>query len=642
MKLCNRWIGWVLLGAAAPATAIEFNPKPAVEEIYVSGTRSASTLPPVATNLTVLDRQQIELSGAQQLTDLLRSQPGIQLRDADGSGGRNVVLSMGGFGSNATNNTLVLVDGRRLNNPSLAGPALNSIPLGDIERVEIIQGSAGVLYGDQAVGGVINIVTRRARPGRALGYMEAHWGSLGQKGYGSGVMQSFDSGWDYGLSLQHRQADNYRENNQRRFTGLNGHLGYRFASSRLYLDIQRSDDKLELPGALNDEQLAEDRRQASTPEDFSDLDTRVWRLGWDWQLSEHWQFLVEYSEREERADGVISGEFEQITEVENLTPRLVGSFGAPGGRATTTLGLDRQDADFRRSSEWGDTLATQELDAWYGQVIYPLTAKLTASGGLRRESVTDSHPEEDWRRSHRVSAQEWGLSYRFSPAWRLYGRLAEGFRFANVDEYSFTDEGVEYLEPQESRSLELGVEWQGEKHRLKTAWLQMDLDNEIVFDPAVGFGANVNLPASERDILLLELDYRFNPHWRLRLNHSYTDAQVLEGSAAGYQVPFVARHAANGVLLYTPMPEWSFYLDASYTGPRYRIDDDFNEQPRLSGRVLVNANIGWRDDRWELGLRVDNLTGETYSDYQAWSAFSGNYEYPKSGRTVVGRLTYRY
>lgn len=641
----NRTLGYALIllplipVSAAAETARN---QEAIQNIYVSGTRSETRQAPLTTTVTVIDRQQIELSGARDLPDLLRTQAGIQVRDADGSGGRNVTLSMGGFGSNAANNTLVLVDGRKLNNPSLAGPALNSVALLDVERVEILQGSAGVLYGDQAVGGVINIITRRTQGRETRGYLEARRGSFDDKGYSFGLAQGIDNGLHYRLALHTGDAEHYRDNQDQDYRNYLGRIGYDFDAGRIYYEQQRVRDHLRLPGALSDEQLDEDRRQASTPDDFSDLDSRMARLGGEWQLATDWRLLVEFTEREDEAEGYSFGEFQQRTQVSTLTPRLIGHFGAPGGQATVTLGTDRQRAEYRRTSEFGDSDATQDLDANYGQLIYPLTGQLIASAGLRQETVNDTNVLEDQEREHQVNAREWGLSYRFSAAWRVYARSADGFRFANVDEYTFTEDQVEFLEPQQSRSTELGVSWRGTRYDIKAAYLRMQLDNEIVYDPGAGFGANVNLPESERRGALISADYRFNERWNGQINYTHTDATISEGSAAGNRVPFVARNLANLSVSYQPAEALDFYLGANYTGPRYRIDDNLNEQDELAGRVLWNANMVWRDEGWELGIRVINLTDEAYSDYQAWSEFTGNYEYPSPGRTVQGRLTYRF
>ncbi len=101
----------------------------------------------IAANVNVIDSYDIEKSGATNLTELLRGRSGIQVSDSNSG----PVFAMRGFsGSQAANNTLILVDGRRLNNIDIAAPSISAIPLNQIERVELLSGSAGVLYGDQA------------------------------------------------------------------------------------------------------------------------------------------------------------------------------------------------------------------------------------------------------------------------------------------------------------------------------------------------------------------------------------------------------------------------------------------------------------------------------------------------------------
>ncbi|MGV8837097.1 TonB-dependent receptor plug domain-containing protein, partial [Cellvibrio sp.] len=154
---------------------ITFAAEKKLETVYVSATRSETVQMPVATQIKVITEEEIRVSGAKLLSEVLRTQAGIQLTDSDGSGARNVTASMRGL--SGANNVLVLVDGRKLNNPSLAAPALNTVSLKDVERIEIVQGSAGVLYGDQAVGGVINIITRRAVAGEVDGSISATIGT---------------------------------------------------------------------------------------------------------------------------------------------------------------------------------------------------------------------------------------------------------------------------------------------------------------------------------------------------------------------------------------------------------------------------------------------------------------------------------
>ena len=131
-----------------------------MEPIIVTPTRTAQTENKSSATVYVLSREEIEKSGARTTSDLLRGIPGIQIDDLFGNG-TETNISVRGFSSTANANTLVLVNGRRLNHSDTSSPDLHHIFPKDIERIEVLVGSAGSLYGDQAVGGVINIITRR-------------------------------------------------------------------------------------------------------------------------------------------------------------------------------------------------------------------------------------------------------------------------------------------------------------------------------------------------------------------------------------------------------------------------------------------------------------------------------------------------
>jgi outer membrane cobalamin receptor len=90
----------------------------------------------------------------------LNTQSIIQLSNNTGSSNQSPI-SIRGFGENATANSLILIDGYRFTNPNLAAPNLNAILMPDIDSIEIIPGSEGTLYGDQAVGGVLKITTKK-------------------------------------------------------------------------------------------------------------------------------------------------------------------------------------------------------------------------------------------------------------------------------------------------------------------------------------------------------------------------------------------------------------------------------------------------------------------------------------------------
>jgi iron complex outermembrane receptor protein len=624
-------ISAALLSLAVANSAIAADEK--VETVYVSATRSETVQVPIATQIKVIDAEQIRVSGATTVAEVLRTQAGIQIIDADGSGGRNVAIAMRGFSSTAGNNTLVLVDGRKLNNPSLAGPSLNTVSLKDIERIEIIQGSAGVLYGDQAVGGVINVITRQATAGEINGAVSVEGGSDALRSYSASVNQGFENGLNYSVSAQKRTADNFRDNNATDVANVLGNVGFNFTGGRVFVELQKINDDLRLAGSLTDADAAINPRQTKTPKDFSNQDTDLTRLGGEVALGKSWKLIGEFTDRQEDADGYFWGDFSQEMNVKNASPRVVGTIATDKGNSIITLGYDSTKADYKTTATSANY--DQTVDGYYGQVIYPLTQQLTANAGIRHASVDDVNKTAKTKRSDSVNASELGLNYQIDSDWRVFGRLADGFRFANADENGYTLVGVSFLDIQKSQSREFGLAWEAQSASVKYSLYDMALDNEISFDPIAN--ANVNLPDSKRKGFLFDGDVVLSGQISLRGNYTYTDAELTEGNLKGNIVPFVAKNTANFGVVFTFIPSLTTAIEANYTGKRYRMDDQTNSADRLDALTLFNVNILWMYKDVELGLRVKNITSEKYADYHGvWG------QYPQAGRTYAGHVSYSF
>ncbi len=639
--------------ALAPATVLAADGSKKYEEVVVSETRVEGPQMPVATSITVITAKDIEISGVTNFAELLRTQAGIQVQDLDGSGGRSVVASMRGFSSNAANNTLILVDGRRLNNPSLAGPDLNSVVLDDIERVEVVHGSAGVLYGDQAVGGVINIITRRPGAGDLAGNFSASHGSDDLERYSASLSQGFGNGLSYRVSGVSKVTDNYRDNNEGNYGSGLLHLRFQGARSHIFVEGQKIDDDLNLAGAISEAQFKVDPRQTNNPDDFSNRETELARFGGSYQLAENWQLLGEYAWRDEDTAGFSWGSgFNQYTRVETLNPRLQGSFETSHGKMLLTLGYDSVQSEHEIPEYYIE--AEQEIDAYYGQIIYPLSSRLTFTAGARVSEVEDNNILFGSKHDDELEAYELGLSFQLNETVRLFVRSADAFRFANVDENGFTLPTVAYLKPQTSNSKELGVEWRYTGGTAKLVAYDMDIDDEIYYDsgvynfsypcnfPGPGdicdiYGANVNLPSSSRNGFIAEASYQLTPSLWLKGNYTYTDAEVMSGSFDGKDVPYVASNIASLSAGYDFCEQLTLYLDANYTGSRYRLDDDSNASGKLDSDTVVDMNLLWQVGRWKANLRISNLTDRDYSNYNSVYGL-----YPQPDRTIAGKVTYSF
>jgi iron complex outermembrane recepter protein len=321
----------------------------ALDKVVVSASRSTSTNVQNASNIVVISRQEILNSGARSVAEILRGQPGVHVSDPFGDGSI-ASIDMRGFGASANANTVVMVDGRKLNFASDSGALyLNRVQLENIEQIEIVQGSAGVLFGNMAVGGVINIITRQPQRDESVISFEA--GSYNRFSQTLRLDKQLADNWFLSGLASHRDADNYRDNNESKFGLLSLAVRKQMDDASFYAEYQHLDDYQATPGSLFLDEIALDRNQSAAVyvDDYQDLVSDDLRLGFRSELVKylslevdgHWQnddrkFVTSF-----RAFGPGSVAT-QDRETININPRLIADF--PG--AQVTAGLDFQSTDY--------------------------------------------------------------------------------------------------------------------------------------------------------------------------------------------------------------------------------------------------------------------------------------------------------
>jgi iron complex outermembrane receptor protein len=610
----------ILPGLVSAATEI-----PAV---VVSAARTEQSTLTTPASITVISREQIEASGARHISEVLRGRGGVQINDLYGDGSRATV-DMRGFGDTAGSNTLVLVDGRRLNNPDIAAPDLNSIALEDVERIEIVQGSAGVLFGDQAVGGVINVITRK--PGALRHSLKLSAGSYNTLQLHAMTSQALDSGLNYSLSLDARESDNYRDHNEASYLNGFGKLGYEYESGSVFGELQYINDEINTPGTLFANEVEQDRRQ-SLPiyaGDFSDLETTIGRLGVVQEVSDVWSFEAELTGRESEGEfrlsflslGPSTENSTQDRRVVEFTPRLIGFIPAMNN-TMMTLGADLVKSDYKISSQLGDQSNDQSQRSLYAQAVIPASDVLDITLGVRYAEVenelADSNAFNNVQNiDDNVSVGTFGLSYRLHEKWRVLVRIDQNYRFVKVDEYSGaqpypTPPSPVILTTQEGLSVETGVEWVSGSDTAKLLIYQLDLDDEIAFDP-VNF-ANVNLDETRRKGVITSGYWKQSKKLGYSASYTFTDAEVLSGPTAGSDIPLVARHSALLGSDYQLTDKWQLYGELYAISDRVFGGDFDNVLGRLPGYGLINIKAAYDYRDFSLTARINNLLNKEYSD----------------------------
>ncbi len=594
-----------------------------LEPLVVSATRFEYQGVASAAHIKVLDRALIEESGALHLVDLMRTRGGVQISDTFGDGSR-ATISMRGFGSNAAANTLVLVDGRRLNNTDLRGPDLNSIPLQDVERIEIIQGSSGALFGDQAVGGVINIITRK--PDGPDIHIEIGAGSYSSQLQRIQASNRHQNGVNYQVSAERRASNNYRDNNETMFNNARLRAGLDYASGEVFAEYQHTDEDLNLPGGLFADERAISRKQTNFPTDFNDTRSRVWRLGGQQSLGSNWSMQGEYTYRHVETEGLLTGiGLEQVRHDRSLNPRLVGHYGINGGELLLTLGADIEEHEYSLTSVFGRTANDQDMRSLYGQLIMPIVDYLTVTAGIRKAWVDNrlfdgTTPIAGLELNDDQLVYSFGVVLKPSDSVRLFLRRDENYRFPLVDEQTNTDPGfvsVMPLQTQTGVSVEFGFEISKASWQASVMGYRTRMKNEIDFDPSLGFGfcCNTNLDPTERLGVIVDVFAALGDHWDWTGQYNYVDATFSQGTFAGNEIPFVAEHQFSSTLGYRFSENFRLSGELLARSSRFASGDIGNSTAKVAGFTIMNLLADYQRGPWRLTARVDNLLDKEYSEF---------------------------
>jgi iron complex outermembrane receptor protein len=622
---------------------------------------------------SIITAEDIARSPSLTIQDILGREAGVQTRSLYGSvNGAGTTVDLRGFGATAQSNTLILVNGRRLNDIDMAAVDLSAIPQNAIERIEITRGNSGaVLYGDNAVGGVINIVTK---VGANLPPSAKVEGLAGSYGYREGRLSGSTSSGAYSASVYGNAvtSDGYRVNNHLNQQNGVGDLRYTTEQGSAFLNLSADTQRLGLPGerqvtaAIN--QLATDRRGTNTPYNYGDKQGYSTTAGFTRMLTPDIELIVDGGWRRKDQQAGFFAPFSEAyvnttLETYSVTPRVrinTPFFGLPS-RVIAGVDYYNSDYDSDRSQFSGNPpihryRLGQDSVAGYWQQTVTVLPTTDISGGVRvqRTHVT-AHDVYDptapgafgvqglpLDQSENNEAYHVGFEHRFSPVFAVFGRAAQSFRTPNVDERVgmalFGFPTTFNLKTQTSHDMEAGVRFNFGNVTLQSSVYEMKLENELFFDP-VNF-VNYNLDPTQRRGWETIATWQMNEDVRFKGSLTYIDATFREGPNEGKQVPLVSPWSGSIGMTWNI---WKKYLMfdgvVRYVGNRRMENDQRNLGPDIPATTLVDVRLGGEIDQFFWAFSVENLFNEMYYDYAVASAFTiGNYNaYPQPGRTFLVR-----
>jgi len=652
------------------------NPEDAA--VVVTATRFPEQRLDAPIGMTVITAKQIAESAAKTLPQLLSQEAGIVTRDS--TGGPDWQIDLRGFGITGDQNTLVLLNGQRLNEIELTTIGWTAIPLDSIERIEILRGSGSVLYGGGATGGAINIITRTPPQGASAATVGGSVGSYGTQEVRASANVAGQS-IGFNVFANDYASDNYRANNRVEQKNLSSSVRLFGAQGDIALKVDLDSQDLRLPGARTAAELETDPRGTSTPGDYATRDGARVALGGSYDLG-FGQFAAELGYRDTTRTSLLKDYSgfgtdtytDTRSKVWSFTPRLKMPYGARGIQNSLIVGVDLDYWDYlsRRApsqaaldtpptptSPTAHVNATQRDQAFFAQhhSAFGEGTKLTLGVRWQRSTIAaqDAFNTAAYASGSKTStplAWEIALRHELTTTTSVYGRVGQSFRLPTVDEvYSqfggpLFDPIVALLEPQTSRDYELGAEYRTAMLRSRVSAFAMNLSNEIYFF-APTF-SNINLPPSFRRGVELDASAAISPVVSLFGNVSLTDARFRDGAigsvdVSGNVIPLVPRLKANAGIAWQLAPNTRFSGVVRYVGSQYYDNDQTNTFPtHMPAYTVIDVKFTQTISKLTLGLALNNLSNKAYYSYAIRNGAGTSFNaYPQADQTVLLTAEYR-
>jgi vitamin B12 transporter len=583
-----------------------------LDDMMVTATRRAisaeQALPPVI----VIDREQIERSGALDVAELLRFYSGIEIAR---NGGPGQVTSVFIRGANS-NHTLVLIDGIKVNPGTAGGAALQNIPPELVERIEIVKGPRSSLYGSEAIGGVINIITRRGAPGRELG-ARVQAGRYGTRGGGANVSWQ---GPEVGAGIS---ATTLRTDGMPTFRDADDDRGFENDALNAWFRARRGDFDLEASHweARGDVEYA-DFFRAPQDQDFTNRLSRV-QLGWtgrDWRSALTLSRFVDEIEQGRLAfdpDDFVRTERDVVDWQSDID--VIRGLELTAGLSVSRETTSGQSFGAPLESTPGRGDADRDEDAVYLQAGTELGRHRFIAAGRRTDHDVFGHVNT-WN-------LEWGAP--LGEAWSLSAGLGRGFRApSTTDLYAFG--GNPDLEPEISRSVDIGIRYRpNPDHELELALFRTEIDDLIEYFDPDGFqgplpGRNENMGDARTKGAELTWRAYYGP-WSVTTTML---TQRPEDRATGEPLLRRAEQSATA-LLTRRLGAHELGLQLLAAGER----KDFGDA-RLAGYVLANLTASFAlSEHWTVRARLENLLDQDYELVEGYNS---------PGRGIYASLAYIY
>jgi len=585
----RKTVFWALLLVAAvpfgPVCAQESEPSAMEHVLVVTPSRRPQSLEETIAAVSVITREAIEVSAAPDLAELLRTLPGIDVVRSSGPGSQ-VSIFMRGSNSN---HVLVLIDGIRASSSNTGAYVWEQLPLNQIERVEVVRGPRGSLYGSDSIGGVIHVITRAATDP----YARVTAGSYDTREIEAGM--GYDSErTKISVNAAWRDVGGFSSQNENGFSYDPDDDGFTSANLGVKGSFLSGEKKWTFSLLVLD-------NESEFDQGISETSQAIASASYEGRFSSAWnhQLLAGYTSEKLNTDyGFYTTGFDSERLQLSWQHQL-----AAGPNNVFGFGVDGYDENGKSKGSWNERRRNAGLFATWDHSRGPLSLQI---GGR-------------WDDNSEFSAQFTGqaaLAYALSDHWELMASYGTAFRGPNLNEqfspgFSGLFAGNPDLDPESSASAEAGLRWRHSSARSLEVYLYRTEVDDLISFSGPAFQA-INIDRARLQGIEAAYSYIDGP-WAISASATLQDTED---------------RASGDALLRRPEKKASFSIDRRfehgswlgvewvYIGSR----EDFGGIG-LNAYHLLNLRGGWqaRPD-WRLEVRGENLADEHYEPIYGYNA----------------------
>jgi vitamin B12 transporter len=569
-------------------------------DVVVTATRTPVAVADALAEVTVLDRADLARFEGATLAQVLAAQPGLQL-SSNGGLGKPASLFIRGL---EARHTLLLVDGARLGSATVGSPSLDNLPLAAIERIEIVRGPLSSLYGSGAMGGVVQVFTRRGTQG-LQGHAQA---AVGSERYGQAAagVAFGGGGFDAAVQVQHTETrgassttpavpfgnhdpdrDGFRQ------TGGSVRLGWQPAGAGATASGWRVEAVL--LGADGVTGVDDGPRPGAQ----AGLETRAAVLSARGPVVGPWSTRLSVGETRDRYETLATASAFTPLGVIGTTSRQLGwenTVATPLGTALALLERTQEEV-----SRPGQPFSVSERD------IDALALGLAGRGAGQHWQASVRRDRNSQFGGITTGAAAW--AWDVTSAWRVGASLGTSQTLPSFNQLYFPNFGNPLLQPEKGRHAELHLRLAQGAHQWRAALYGHRYRSFIPSGPLPA-----NLPRAEIDGATLSYEGRLEGPWgalALAASLDHVDPRNATVGNANFD-KLLPRRARESLRLAADWDGGAWSAGASVQAHSHRFDNAANTV-RLGGYATLDLRARWRvQPGTTLGLRVENAGDKAY------------------------------